>query len=58
MKTITLSLSPEEVTIVADALSDMVDELQSTQDSPLLCEKANALLTKIEKVEQSEVFPH
>lgn len=57
-RTITLTLLPEEVTIIADALSDSLDDLEVGHGSDLLAMKTKALLAKIERVEQTEVFPH
>lgn len=57
-RTITLHLTPEEVTIIADSLSDSLDDLHVGHGSELLAMKTKALLTKIEGVEQTEVFPH
>lgn len=58
MRTFTLTLTADEVAIIGDSLSDMVDELETMTEGGLLLEKTRDLLKKVEKFEQTDVFPH
>lgn len=58
MRTFTLTLTADEVAIIGDSLSDMVDELETMTEEGLLLEKTRDLLKKVERFEQTDVFPH